>query len=404
MALKFKDRLKFLFKNEFDEASLSASESWLIDALGGRKSKAGIAVNHENALKVTAAYACVNVISSTIACIPFNVYQMAENGGRVKLRKHPIYRLLNTEWNEFLTAFRGWRITMVNALLTEAGYIEIIRKKGIPAALYPIPSKFVEKKINKRTLQPQYIVTVDGEKYEVNYRNMIEIPGLAADGYSAYDPVSLLREALGLSLAAEQFSEEYFATGTHPVGVITYPEGLREDRRKNFEKDMRTKYSGLGKKERLMLLENNMKFEKVSIAPEEGQMIESRKFQVNEVARFFNVPPHKIMDLDRATWSNIEEMNISFVNDTIAPWIRNIEQAVMQSMIFKGEKEDGIYAEFDLNGLMRGRMADRYSAYAQGIQNGFLSPNEVRAMENRPAYDGGDSFRAPLNTGEVGKE
>ena len=172
---------------------------------------AGVIVDVDTALKVTAAYAAVNVISGAIATIPFNLYQKMDNGGRQKLTDNPLHRLLNYEWNEYLTAFRGWRILMVNALLTEAGYIEIVRRNGIPYELYPIPTKFVTKKINYRTLKPEYEVKIDNlEPRTIKANNMIEIPGLASTGYTAYDPVNLLAEALGLSKAAENFASEYF--------------------------------------------------------------------------------------------------------------------------------------------------------------------------------------------------
>lgn len=399
--MKFTDRVRFLFSN----STLTVPEEWLIGALGGRKSKSGIFVNQKNAMKVTAAYACVNVISATIACMPLCVYETDKNGGRMKCRDHPVSRLLSVEWNEWLTAFRGWRIVMVNALLTSAGYIEIVRKSGRPVALYPMPTKFVTKRINKRTLEPEYIVTVEGENRTIKGNNMIEIPGLAADGYTAFEPIELLREALGLSLAAEEYGAEYYSEGTHPNGVITYPGGFRKANDETFRKEIREGYTGLGKKQRLMILEEGLKFERIAVQPAEGQMIESRKFQVTEIARFFNVPPHKIMDLERATWNNIEEMNISYVADTILPWARNIEQAVMQALLsFTEDKDAGRYAEFDMNMLLRGRLGDRYAAYQKGVMYGWLSPNEVRAKENMSAVPGGDKHYIPQNMMEIGKE
>lgn len=351
----------------------------------------GVIVDVDTALKVTAAYAAVNVISGAIATIPFNLYQKMDNGGRVKLTDNPLHRLLNYEWNEYLTAFRGWRILMVNALLTEAGYIEIVRRNGIPYELYPIPTKFVTKKINYRTLKPEYEVRIDNlEPRTIKANNMIEIPGLASTGYTAYDPVNLLAEALGLSKAAENFASEYFGEGTHPTAIITYPPGLKRMQDDQFRSEIRQSYTGLGKRHRLMILEDGLKFEKVAVSANEGQMIESREFQVQEVARFFNIPPHKIQDMSRATWSNIEELNISFANDTLLPWIRNIEQACYQALLFPQQKEQGIYCEFDLNAMLRGKISERYDAYQKAISYGWLSPDEVRERENLPAIPGGN--------------
>jgi len=385
-------------------STITDPEAWLMSALGGQASKSGITVTRDNALQVSAAYACVNVISAAVGCLSWGIFKTNDKGGRDKDKKHPAHKLMNVEWNDYLTAYRGWRIVMANALLTEAGYIEVVRKSGKPVALYPIPSKYVTKKIDRRTLRPEYVVQMDGmEAYALKYNQVIEIPGLATDGFIAYQPISLLREVLGLAIAAEEYASEYFANGTHPPGVITYKGGLNEDQEKAFKSEIRAAYSGLGKSQRLMLLEEGMKYEKVSSPPIEGQMIESRKFQVTEMARFFNVPPHKIMDLDRATWNNIEEMNLSFAQDTLMPWIKNIEQAAAQALIFPSEREAGTYIEADLNVMLRGRQTDRFEAYAKALANGWLSINEVRAKENLPEVPGGDDHYVPLNMRKLGE-
>lgn len=386
-----------------NDAEISLSEARITDLLGGRVSKAGVVVTADNALKVGAAYACVNVISSAIANMPVNVYKRdPATGARVKARGDMRQTLLNTAWNEYLVAHRGWRITMVNALLTEAGYIEIERTNGRPTALYPVPSKFVTKHINPETLKPYFTVRIYAggktvEAYDLDYTDMIEIPGLASDPYSAYDPISLLAEALGLSAAAEQFAGEYFSEGTHPTGVITYPGSLNKARDEEFKKEIRSAYTGLGSKHRLMLLEEGMKFDRISISPNEGQMIDTRKFQVQEVARFFNVPPHKIQDLDRATWSNIEEQNLAFVQDTLMGWVRLIEQSLNHLLLFPQEIEAGMYVEFDLNTMLRGRIQDRYNAYQVGVMYGWLTPNQVCERENLPTFEGGDRHYLSAN-------
>jgi HK97 family phage portal protein len=264
-----------------------------------------------------------------------------------------------------------------------------------------MPTKYVTKRINRRTLEPEYIVTIEGEPRRIRGNCMLEIPGLAGDGFVAYEPLELLREALGLSLAAEQYGAEFFSQAAHPNAVITYPGSLKKAQDEKFRTDLREGYIGLGKKHRLMILEEGLKYEKIASNPAEGQMTESRKFQATEMARFFNVPPHKIMDLDRATWNNIEEMNTSFLTDTMLPWYRNIEQAVMQGMIFSSDRKAGVYAEFDMNMFMRGKIADRYAAYQKSVMYGWLSPNEVREKENLSHFPGGDDHYIPTNLAKI---
>lgn len=401
--MSLRERIKAAI-GAFRNTTLSEPEEWLLTTLGGSSSKAGIIVNQETALKVTAAYACVNVISSTIACLPIGIYQTNADGGREKDKKDPLHDILNNAWNPYLTAFRGWRIAMVNALLTEAGYIEIVRQNGRPIALYPMPSVYVSKEIDKKTLKPQYRINIDGTERVLSYADVIEIPGLASTGFTAYSPVQLLKEAAGLSIAAEEYSSEYFATGIHPNGVITYPGALKKGSDETFKNEVRSTYTGLGAtKQRLMLLEEGMKFEKIANPPNEGQMIESRKFQVVEIARFFNVPPSKIMDFDRATWNNVEEMSIQFASDTITPWVRNIEQALNLQMVFPGERKNGRYIEFDMNGMLRGKLSDKMDAYYKSITCGLLSPNEARAKDNLPSYPGGDTHYRPANCEPIEK-
>lgn len=401
--MSLRERIKAAI-SAFRNTTLSEPEEWLLTTLGGTTSKAGVIINQETALRVTAAYACVNVISSTIACLPIGIYQTNADGGREKDKKDPLHDILNNAWNPYLTAFRGWRISMVNALLTEAGYIEIVRQNGRPIALYPMPSVYVSKEIDKKTLKPQYRINIDGTERVLSYADVIEIPGLASTGFTAYSPVQLLKEAAGLSIAAEEYSSEYFATGIHPNGVITYPGALKKGSDETFKNEVRSTYTGLGAtKQRLMLLEEGMKFEKIANPPNEGQMIESRKFQVVEIARFFNVPPSKIMDFDRATWNNVEEMSIQFASDTITPWVRNIEQALNLQMIFPGERKNGRYIEFDMNGMLRGKLADKMDAYYKSITCGLLSPNEARSKDNLPSYPGGDTHYRPANCEPIEK-
>lgn len=396
--MSLRERIKAAI-GAFRNTTLSEPEEWLLTTLGGSRSKSGIIVNQETALKVTAAYACVNVISSAVACLPRGIYQTQPDGGRIKDKTDPLHDILNNAWNPYLTAYRGWRIAMVNALLTEAGYIEIVRQNGRPIALYPLPSIYVTKEIDKNTLKPQYKVNLDGTKERtLSYADVIEIPGLASTGFAAYQPIQLLKEAAGLSMAAEEYSSEYFATGIHPNGLITYPGALKKGQDETFKTEVRKTYTGLGaNKQRLMILEEGMKFERIANPPNEGQMIESREFQVVEIARFFNVPPHKIMDMSRATWNNIEEMSIQFASDTVNPWVVNIDQACNLQLIFPGDRKNGRYIESDLNGMLRGRLTDKINSYYKAITCGLMSPNEARAKDNMPAYSGGDTHYRPTN-------
>jgi HK97 family phage portal protein len=383
----------------YPETTLSNPEKWLVETFGGDHG-----INAETALEVTACYACVRLLAEQIAIMPLNLYRNDEKQGRIKQTGHNIHRLLNIEPNPYMSAFIFWLAVMFNKLLTGFGYAEIERDKKTmePIALWPIPTRYVTKKKNRKG-EPVYEVQVDPNDMTktktVPYGNMLEIQGITPDGYSVYEPIRLLKNALGLARSAELYSKEYFDNGTHPSGVITYAGALRGEKQDEFRKQIRATYGGLGRHHRVMLMEDGMQFQKISAPPNEGQMYESRKFQVVEIARFFNVPPSKIMDLERATYNNMEEMNAQFADDTLGPYLKNIKQEVMKDLLFDFQKtREGLYVEHDLNSLMRGKQLDRYRAYQTARMNGFLNTNEIREKENMDNIGpAGDKFYMPVN-------
>ena len=397
--MTIRDKIKNAF---YPESAMSAPEKWLVEMFGGDKG----GITQETALEVTACYACVKLLAEQISIIPVNLYEDKKEQGRVKRKDHAVHRLLNIEPNPYMTAYNFWMALMVQKLLTGFGYAEVERdrKTKEPIALWPVPTKYVTKKKNSRG-EPVYEIKINSEKAKtIAYGNMIEIQGMTPDGYSVYEPIQLLKNALGLSRSAELYSKEYFEEGTHPSGVITYPGALRAEKQDEFRKQIKQTYGGLGKHHRVMLMEDGMKFERIAAPPNEGQMFESRKFQVIEIARFFNVPPHKIMELDRATWGNMEESNIQFINDSLLPHLVNNQQAIYQTLLFDFEKKEGLYVEYDLNNLLRGRLQDRFDSYAKARQWGWLNVNEIRAKENMPDIGPqGDVYIEPLNMREAGK-
>lgn len=218
----------------------------------------------------------------------------------------------------------------------------------------------------------------------------------------SYNPIVIARDCLGLSLAAERFASDYFANGAHPSGVVETDNPLSEPAFDRLKKSINETYVGLGKTNRVMLLEEGMKYKSIAGAPKESQMLETRQHQVVEVARLFNVPPHKIMDMTRATFSNIEELNISFAQDTLVPYCARIQQALKQKLFLSHEKKE-YFIEYNLGALLRGKLKDRYEAYAIGRNWGWLSVNDIRAKENESAIENGDIYLTPLNMFESGK-
>ena len=369
----------------------------LLDEYGTTTSSSGIQISRDTALKVAAVYSCVKVISNQIAQLPMGVYRTTEKG-RIKDKDHPVYRLLHTEFNEYTIPFYGIRPAIINLLLTGYGYIMINRKDGMPNELWPIDTKRVTKEVNQKG-KPRYKVDFGKEGYiYVSYTDMIELQGISTDGVVPYNPVKIFADAIGLSRAAEKYSSDFFKNGITPSGVVEVAGAMGERAYKRLKKSINDAHGGLGSKHKVMLLEDGAKFNRISAPPEEAQTIEARKFQVIEVARFFNVPPSKIMDYERATWGNMEEVNRQFVNDCLMEYIIPIEQLFTKQLLMDSEKQDGYYIKINLSGLLRGKQSERYTSYAQARQWGWLNANEIREMEEMSNIGPqGDIYLTPTN-------
>jgi len=373
--------------------TLSNPDRWLVEELGGGKAKSGVVVNEQSALRVTAYLAAVKIISETVASLPLIVYRRLQPRGKERAPDHPLYTVLHDQVNSEMTAYQ-FRETLQGHILNWGnGYAEIERDgAGRVIGLWPLlPDRTwperdpVTQRIRYRTTLP------DGEQVLLPFERVLHIPGFGFDGLVGYNPVKLAREAIGMALATEQFGAEFFGQGATPSGVVEYPRALSEEAYNRYVKDIREAYEGLSRAHRLMILEEGMKYTQVTIPPEEAQFLETRKFQVSEIARIFRVPPHMLGDLERATFSNIEHQSIEFVVHTIRPWLVRWEQAIRMKLLTPAERRE-FFAEFLVDGLLRGDIESRYNAYAVGRQNGWLSANDIREMENMNPIPGGDRY------------
>lgn len=383
-----------LFKNQI--STLSEPERWLVNLLGGVQSKAGVRVNIDSALQVIAVYACVKLISETFASVPLPVYEKLDRGKR-KADDQPLYTVLHDIANPELTSFEFRQTLMVNMLLTKGGFAEIVRNgAGQIAELWPIPSKYVVVQRDPKTKELLYFVTIPGggQGYVLKASQVWHIKGMSFDGINSFEPVNLGREAFGLSLATEEFGARFFSNGANMGGIVEYPGAMTDDAYNRYKESFAEAYGGLSKSSRLVFLEEGLKFHKIDTPPEASQFLETRKFQVIEVARFFNVPPHMIMDLERATFSNIEQQAIGFVVYTMRPWFVKTEQSILKDLIPPMYRKK-YFAKFNVDGLLRGDFKTRMEGYNFGRQNGWLSANDIRELEDMnpiSADQGGDLY------------
>ena len=362
-------------------------------------SNAGKAVNERSAMQMTAVYACVRILSESIAGLPVHVYKYTDSGSKEKAIKHPLYRLIHDEPNPEMTSFVFRETLMTHLLLYGNAYAQIIRNgKGEVIALYPLmANRMSVDRDDKGHLYYQYQMqdsdapTMKNGTVILKPSDVLHIPGLGFDGLVGYSPIAMAKNAIGLAIATEEYGAKFFANGATPGGILEYPgtvknpEAVRESWTKGF--------SG-NNSHKVAVLEEGMKYTPISISPNEAQFLETRKFQIDEIARIFRVPPHMVGDLEKSSFSNIEQQSLEFVKYTLEPWIVRWEQSINRALLSETEKAT-YFVKFNVDGLLRGDYQSRMNGYATARQNGWMSANDIRELENLdriPAELGGDLY------------
>ncbi|WP_171804992.1 phage portal protein [Mahella australiensis] len=366
--------------------------------MNGNRAASGVTVNENTALTSTAVFSAVDILSRTLASLPLPVYRRLQGGGKEKAIDHPLYPVLHDLANPEMTSFEFRQALMGHLCLWGNAYAEIERNNaGQVIALWPLrPDRMTVKRDNQGLL---YIYQLpSGGQAGLRAPNIMHIRGLSSDGIIGYSPIKMAKEAIGLALATEEFGARFFGNGSNPGGVLQHPGKLSEGAAERLKKSWEDMHQGLSQSHRVAILEEGMTWQQVGIPPEDAQFLETRKFQVSEIARIFHVPPHMLGDLERATFSNIEEQSIEFVVHTMRPWLVCWEQTMKRDLFTPAEGQI-YFAEFLVDGLLRGDIQSRYQAYAIGRQNGWLSADDIRELENmNPLPDSqGKVYLIPLN-------
>ena len=366
--------------------------------MGG--STAGKAVNERSAMQMTAVYACVRILSEAIAGLPLHLYEYGCDGSKEKAVEHTLYFLLHDEPNKEMTSFVFRETLMTHLLLWGNAYAQVIRNgKGEVIALYPLmPNRMEVNRTDKGQLYYQYTTssddapTVEGSTAVLMPEDVLHIPGLGFDGLVGYSPIAMAKNAIGLAIATEEYGAKFFANGAAPSGVLEHPGTIKDPQR--VRDAWMSQFSGSRNAGKVAVLEEGMKYTPISISPEQAQFLETRKFQINEIARIFRVPPHMVGDLEKSSFSNIEQQSLEFVKYTLDPWVIRWEQSLQRTLLSSEEKKR-YYFKFNLEGLLRGDYASRMTGYATARQNGWMSANDIRELENLdriPAELGGDLY------------
>ena len=366
--------------------------------MGG--SSSGKNVTERSAMQMTAVYSCVRILAEAVAGLPLHFYRYKDDGSKEKATDHTLYKLLHDEPNPEMSSFVFRETLMTHLLLWGNAYAQIIRNgKGEIIALYPLmPNKMQVDRDDNGEIYYIYqrsneeAKTMEGNQVYLKKSDVLHIPGLGFDGLVGYSPIAMAKNAIGLAIATEEYGAKFFANGAAPSGVLEHPGTIKDPSR--VREAWQSQFGGSGNSGKVAVLEEGMKYTPISISPEQAQFLETRKFQINEIARIFRVPPHMVGDLEKSSFSNIEQQSLEFVKYTLDPWVIRWEQSLARSLLSVEEKSKYFF-KFNVEGLLRGDYQSRMNGYAIARQNGWMSANDIRELENLDKIspeDGGDLY------------
>ena len=344
-------------------------------------------VNEFTAMQTTAVYSCVRILSEALASLPLHVYRYSQ-GGKERVYDHPLYHILHDEPNSEMTSFVFRETLMSHLLIWGNAYAQVIRDgAGRVVALYPLlPNKMEVWRDKNGEIFYTYSRNSDENPNFKDYgcvvlrrQDVLHIPGLGFDGLVGYSPIAMAKNAVGMTLACEEYGASFFANGANPGGVLEHPGVLKDP--KKVRDSWNDVYRGTNNAHKVAVLEEGMKYQQIGIPPEEAQFLETRKFQINEISRLYRIPPHMVGDLEKSSFSNIEQQSLEFVKYTLDPWVIRWEQALQRSLLLPREKTE-YFIKLNVDGLLRGDYQSRMNGYSIARQNGWLSANDIREMED----------------------
>ncbi len=364
---------------------------------GYSETAAGVSVGPDTALKIGTVYACVGLLSETIASLPLVIYRYLEDQeGRQRAKNHPLYEVLHSQPNETQTAFEFTQMMMTHALLRGSGYARIMPgPRGFADRLVPYhPERVTKERLESGRVR--YKVENDlGKSETLNQEDIFEVGGLSLDGWNTVSVVSYAKDSFGLSLAAEKYGSKFFRNDSRPGGVLETDGKISRDAAKRIKSEWEALHAG-GNQHRVAVLEQGLKWQAIGVTPEEAQFLGTREHQAEDVCRWFRVPPHMVGLTSKTTsWgTGIEQQAIGFLTYTLRPWLTRWSQSIRRDLILA---PNTYFADFVVEALLRGDIETRYNAYATARQWGWLNVNEIRQKENLNPVNGGDTYLHPLN-------
>ncbi|WP_182422309.1 phage portal protein [Aureimonas sp. ME7] len=366
----------------------------MLEVFGAHAAAAGIAVTPATAMRSTPVRCAVQTIAEAIGQLPIHVFEKSRDGSRERATDHPAYALVHDEANDWTSSSDFFEQVTRDALLHGDGFAFINRTNGALREFVRLDPVSMAVERDRNTGEPLYKITEAGRQRYIDRRDILHIKAPSLDGMSGESPVTLGREAISLALVMEQHAAKLFANGARPSGILTFPNKLGAETAPRIKASWNASHAGGNNAGGTAVLEEGGSFTALTFSSVDAQFLELWQHVITEIARIFRVPPHMLFELGRATWGNTEEMGASFVQFGLMRWVK-AWQGELRLKLFDAEERKRFSVEFLLDDLVRADIAKRFEAYSKAIASRVLNPNEVRAMENRPPYDGGDVFANP---------
>ncbi|HDU8563538.1 phage portal protein [Morganella morganii] len=384
------------FPGLFRKSDTGMSSSELSEMIGlTYDTYSGRRVSPQLAMQLTAVFSCVRVLAESVGMLPCSLYEQLETGNRRAVRER-LNRLLSVNPNNYMTPQEFWELLIACLCLRGNFYAYKVKALGEVVELLPLDPSSVTPKLNSKW-EPEYqVIFPDGRHDTLTQDDIWHVRIFTLDGLTGLSPIAYAKQAVGLGLATEEHGSRLFGNGAVTSGVLQTDQYLKDDAYERLKTDFENRHQGLANAHKPMILEMGLKWQQISMTSEDAQFLETRKFQLEEICRIFRVPLHMIQNTDRATFNNIENLGIGFINYSLVPYLTRIEQRINAGLV-KPSKQGVFYAKFNAGALLRGDMKSRFDAYATGINWGIYSPNECRELEELNPREGGDIWLTPMN-------
>ena len=364
-----------------------------------RSSGSGISVDKNSALTFTAVWSAVRLLSESISILPINIYQREANGDKTLALNNPSYYLLHNEPNNYMSSVAFFEKIVMDLCLSGNSFVHIVRSpRGLVQALIPLNAQDIKVKINDGQI---FYHNQNSDNIFDDY-DVLHFKGVSQDGILGLSPITQNANAIGWGMALEEYGSKYFTNSAKLSGVLETDRALSEEAISRLRTSFSNTYNQLQNAQSTAILEEGLSFKPITISPEQSQFLASRIFSITEIARMFNIPTFMLQEHSKSSFNNIESLSQSYVTYTLMPYIRRMESE-MNRKLFKTNEKGKLFVEWNVNGLLRGNIKDRNDAYKTGINNGFLSINEIRRKENMNSIPDGDSHYMPLNMTTIDK-